>query len=99
MSRPFNAPDVFRAIADPHRRKMILLLRKSDLSPGELTQYFKLSRPAIAQHLRTLRLAGLIKQRRRGKGLIYSILPHRLSAVSKFVSQAIGGANTRARSH
>ena len=89
MSRPFNTPDVFRALADPTRRQMLLLLRKRDRSPNELRQAFQLSQPAISQHLRTLRMAGLVAQRRQGKGRVYRIVQHPLRAVSFWLSQAL----------
>jgi DNA-binding transcriptional ArsR family regulator len=92
MSRPFNTPDVFRAVSDPTRRQMLLLLRKRDLTPTELLQSFQLSPAAISQHLRTLRLAGLVVQSRRGKGRVYRIAPSPLRAISVWLAQALGKA-------
>jgi DNA-binding transcriptional ArsR family regulator len=51
---------VFRAIADPTRRKIIHLLSLSDRSVKELTASFSISQPAISQHLRELRSARLV---------------------------------------
>jgi len=85
MSRPFNAPDVYRAIADPSRRRILELLHQSDRSPGELLPFFRLSKPSLSQHLRTLRLAGLIRERRRGKGRPYIAAPQALRVVATWV--------------
>ena len=71
---------------------MLLLLRKRDRSPNELRQAFQLSQPAISQHLRTLRMAGLVAQRRQGKGRVYRIVQHPLRAVSFWLSQALDKA-------
>ena len=86
MSRPFNAPDTFRAIADPTRRRILDLLRTADRSPGDLAGQFRLSRPSISQHLRTLRLAGLVREQRRGKGLVYSLASNPMQAVFRWAA-------------
>jgi len=51
---------VFKAIADPTRRKIIDLLSLSDCSVKQLTASFSISQPAISQHLRELRSARLV---------------------------------------
>ena len=51
--------NVFRAIADPTRRALLDLLRTSDRSVNELAEPFHMPQPAISQHLRILRHAGL----------------------------------------
>ena len=91
MSRPFNTPDAFRAIADPTRRKMLLLLRQSPRTPTELFDFFQLSQPSISQHLRTLRLAGLIQQRRRGTKRVYRLAPYHLHSVAAWLKQILPG--------
>jgi DNA-binding transcriptional ArsR family regulator len=57
---------VFKAIADPTRRKIIHLLSRSDCSVKELTASFSVSQPAISQHLRELRSARLVASERIG---------------------------------
>ena len=57
---------VFRAIADPTRRRILGLLRGGRRSVGEIAQNFRSSRPAISRHLRVLRAAGLVVARREG---------------------------------
>jgi DNA-binding transcriptional ArsR family regulator len=70
MSRPRNSESVFRAIADPTRRKMLDLLRDGEQSVGELITTMRLQRPVASHHLGTLIQAGLVRQRRRGRGLV-----------------------------
>jgi len=57
---------VFRAIADPTRRRILYLLRKRQQTVGEIASNFSMSRPAISKHLRLLRSAGLVASRRQG---------------------------------
>jgi|SRR5580693_6169215 DNA-binding transcriptional ArsR family regulator len=57
---------VFRAIADPTRRKILGLLRSGRQTVGEISGNFRISRPAVSKHLRLLRRAGLVTTRREG---------------------------------
>jgi len=66
-NRPENA--VFRAIADPTRRRILGLLRGGGRTVGEIAANFRSSRPAISKHLRLLRAAGLVTTRNHGAGL------------------------------
>ena len=66
MVRPHNAPDPFRAVAHPVRRKMLELLRQRPRTVAELAQPFHLRLSTITEHVRALRVAGLITYRQRG---------------------------------
>lgn len=57
---------VFRALADPTRRRILGLLRAGTQNVNEIAQNFQTSRPAISKHLRLLRLAGLVETRKQG---------------------------------
>ena len=65
--------DVFRAISDPTRRALLDLLRISDRSVNELTEPFQMTQPAISQHLRVLRHAGLVRPRQVGRQRVYRL--------------------------
>jgi DNA-binding transcriptional ArsR family regulator len=54
----------FAAIADPTRRAILDLLKAGELPAGEIARRFPVSRPAISRHLRVLRRAGLVRERR-----------------------------------
>ena len=90
MSRPNNGSDVFRAIADPNRRRMLDLLRSGERSVGELAKPFRMSMPAVSQHLKVLRNAGLVRERRVGRQRIYRVQPARLREVQKWASRYLG---------
>ncbi len=60
-----------KAIADPRRREILRLVRADERSAGEIASHFDVSRPAISQHLRVLRHAGLVTERRDGVRRLY----------------------------
>lgn len=65
--------DVYRALSDPTRRSIISLLRKRDLSAGEIAGHFSVSKPTLSQHFTVLKEAGLIEGRRAGTTIIYTL--------------------------
>jgi DNA-binding transcriptional ArsR family regulator len=60
-----------RAIADPSRRTILRLVRDRELPAGEIARHFPLSRPAVSQHLRVLKDAGLLVERRDAQRRLY----------------------------
>ena len=79
--------DVFRAVADPTRRALLDLLRESDRSVRELRGSFRMTQPAISQHLRVLRRAGLVRARQVGRQRLYQINPKPLREVYDWAAQ------------
>lgn len=77
------APDlpVFRAIADPTRRAILDLLMAGERAVNDLLAPFKMTQPAISQHLKVLREAGLVSERRAGRQRLYRLEPAPLKAV------------------
>jgi DNA-binding transcriptional ArsR family regulator len=73
--------DVYSAIADPTRRRILDLLAAASRSVGELALPFRMSRPAVSQHLRVLRDAGLVSEHRSGRQRIYRLEPAGLREV------------------
>lgn len=63
--------DVYAAIADPTRRRILRLLNESELSVNALAEQFTVTRPAVSQHLGVLREAGLVVYRRDGRTRYY----------------------------
>jgi DNA-binding transcriptional ArsR family regulator len=76
-----------RAIADPTRRDLLGLLAGGEQPVNRLAEPFAMSRPAISQHLRVLREAGLVTERRVGRERWYCLEPAPLRAVSAWVRQ------------
>lgn len=85
MSRPQAHATVYQAIADPTRRAMLELLATGEKSAGELGAPTRLTQPAVSQHLRVLREAGLVAQRKQGRHRIYSLQPAPLAGVADWV--------------
>ena len=70
MSRPRSADSVFRAIADPTRRRILEHLEKGDRTVGDLMGTLNLRKNAATFHLSTLMSAGLVRQHRLGRNLM-----------------------------
>ena len=68
--------DPFHALADPNRRRIIeMLAREGELSATEIHSRFSVSAPAISQHLKVLREAGLVQMEKRAQQRIYRVAP------------------------
>jgi DNA-binding transcriptional ArsR family regulator len=76
----------FAALADPTRRAVLDLLRGGSLPAGLIAQAFPVSRPAISRHLRLLRRARLVRERREGRRRIYELTPDPLKVVDSWLS-------------
>ena len=65
--------DALTALADPTRRSVFETLREGPRSVGDLARGLPVSRPAVSQHLRVLKRAGLVRERRVGTRNFYSV--------------------------
>jgi ArsR family transcriptional regulator, arsenate/arsenite/antimonite-responsive transcriptional repressor len=65
--------NVFKALGDSTRREILKLLSEKDMSAGEISEHFNMSKPAITKHLDILREAELITSEKVGLYVIYSI--------------------------
>jgi DNA-binding transcriptional ArsR family regulator len=77
----------FNALADPTRRAVLDLLRQGSQPAGQIAQAFPISRPAISKHLRLLRRAHLVQERREGRHRLYQLNPEPLKAVDSWLEQ------------
>jgi len=64
---------VFKALADPTRRKVLELLRQRPMTAGELSDQFPVSRPTMSAHFAVLREADLIEANKIGTSIIYQL--------------------------
>ncbi len=62
---------VFKALSDANRRKVISLLRKKDMTAGEIADNFDISKPSISEHLKILKNADLISSEKNGQFITY----------------------------
>ena len=65
--------ETMRALSDPTRRDILLLLRSGRLSAGEIAEHFEITGAAISRHLSVLRDADLVRDRRDGKFIYYEL--------------------------
>lgn len=85
--RPLQQNDVFHAIAHPARRAILLLLKEGEKPASALAEPFKVSFAAISQHLKTLKQADLVSERREGRRRIYRLHPRPLREVVSWVDE------------
>lgn len=64
---------VFKALADPTRRRVLQLLRERPMSAGELASHFSFAKPTMSAHFSVLREADLVNAEKQGGSVIYSI--------------------------
>lgn len=76
---------VLDALGDPTRRAVLELLRAGPRPVGELARQLPVSRPAVSQHLRVLREARLVRNRREGARRVYALDPEGLIALRAFL--------------
>lgn len=76
---------VFLALANPVRRQLLEILTSQQLSAGELSDQFELSRPAVAEHLKVLREAGLVADEAQGRRRIYRLTAAPLAELDQWL--------------
>lgn len=80
--------DRFAALAEPHRRSIVeMLAAKGELAASEISDAFSISAPAISQHLKVLREAGLVKMEKRAQKRIYSLNPQGIDEMWEWMNQ------------
>lgn len=63
----------FKALSDPTRRKILRYLKDNDLTAGDISAYFDISKPSISHHLSILKNADLVLWEKDGQKIIYSL--------------------------
>jgi DNA-binding transcriptional ArsR family regulator len=81
---------VFRALADPTRRRVLQLLRQRPMTAGELSDQFAVSKPTMSAHFSVLREAGLIDAGKHGTSITYRLKLSVLEDALLGFSQAFG---------
>lgn len=81
------ASNAFNALGDPRRRELFERLSKSPLAVSELSKGLPVSRPAVSQHLKVLKKAGLVKVRKQGTRNIYYVNPDGVQAMRNYLDK------------
>jgi DNA-binding transcriptional ArsR family regulator len=82
-----NASEALAALSDTTRRQIFETLKTGGLSVGEIAHGLPVSRPAVSQHLKVLKVAGLVTDRAEGTRRVYRIDPNGLAAVRAWLDQ------------
>jgi DNA-binding transcriptional ArsR family regulator len=75
----------FDVLAEPHRRRILDLLREAEQPVGALVTALPLSQPAVSKHLRVLRDAGLVQARVDGQRRVYRVRPEPLRELDSWL--------------
>jgi DNA-binding transcriptional ArsR family regulator len=75
----------YGALAEPHRRQILDLLRNGERSVGDLVGRLRLSQPGVSKHLSVLREAGLVRVRAEGRQRWYGLRPEPLAEVDRWL--------------
>ena len=78
---------IFKALNDPTRREILELLQESDLSAGEIADHFHISWPSVSHHLDLLKQADLVRIRKEGQFVYYSLNTTVVDDIIKWLMQ------------
>jgi DNA-binding transcriptional ArsR family regulator len=82
-----TADDVLRALAEPQRVRILRLVGGRELAAGEIAEHFDITAQAVSQHLRVLKEADVLAERRVGTRRLYSIRPEAIDSVREFLEE------------
>lgn len=85
MTAPALKHDVYQAIADPTRRRMLKLLADREMPIAAITDHFPISRTAVNKHLHILSDAGLVRSRKAGRETRYKLQPEPLAEIKDWL--------------
>jgi DNA-binding transcriptional ArsR family regulator len=77
---------IFYALADPSRRAIFESLTRGEAAVTDITARFRISQPAVSQHLAALKGAGLVKGRREGRRIYYRVEPHGMKPLIDWIA-------------
>ena len=82
---------LFKALSDPTRRKILEMLSDRDMTAGEIASAFDISKPSISHHLNALKAAGLVLDERDGQNILYSLNTTSFQQVVQWIFDLRGG--------
>ena len=82
--------EVFKALSDPIRRKILEMLGTRDMSAGDIAKKFDITKPSISRHLSVLKASGLVKDERRGQRIIYSLNSIPIRDIMRWIYDSFG---------
>lgn len=82
--------EIFKALSDPVRRKILELLGEGNMSAGDIATHFNITKPSLSRHLSVLKSAGLLLSKRNGQRIIYSLDTDQLREIMKWFYNSFG---------
>jgi DNA-binding transcriptional ArsR family regulator len=82
---PTAVEQMLKAMADPRRQQILRLVWGQERAAGEVAAQFDISRPAVSKHLRILREAGLVEERRSGRRRLYRARRESVADMRRFL--------------
>ena len=79
--------DVFRAIADPTRRAIILLLAVGAMTPNGIADHFQTSRQAVSKHIKVLTECEVLSQEQKGREIYYHLNEEKMKEIEKWLDR------------
>ena len=91
--------EVYKALADPTRRRILQLLREKEMTAGEIAEHFDLAKPTLSGHFAVLRQAGLVQAEKSGTTITYrlnvSVLEEALMALMDGFKLGLGKGDAK----
>lgn len=81
---------LLQALSDPTRRKILDMLKKKDLTAGEIADAFDMTKPSISHHLDILKRANLVVSEKEGQFITYSLNTTELDELLKWIYKLTG---------
>ncbi len=99
MNYYIDVGTAWKAVADDNRRQMLLLLKDGEKTPTEIASNFDFTLPALSTHLRVLKDAGLVSERKMGQNRFYSVNREKMSEMIEFFDMFWDDKLTRLKEH
>jgi DNA-binding transcriptional ArsR family regulator len=87
----------FKAIADPTRREILRMLRKEEMTAGELAERFEMTKPSMSHHFAVLKAADLVTTRREGQTIWDALNTTVVEDVMAWAAELVGGVKGEGR--
>ena len=94
-----SSNEAFKAIADPTRREILRLLRRGEMTAGDLAERFDMTKPTMSHHFAVLKEADLLTSRRDGQQIWYSLNTTVVQDLMAWAMDLIGGKDSSLDNH
>ena len=88
---PPSSNEAFKALADPTRREILRLLRKGEMTAGDLAERFDMTKPTMSHHFSVLKQADLLTSRREGQTIWYGLNTTVVQDLLAWAMDLVGG--------